>query len=199
MTHETHDVHRMNTENPSPASTGREDRLAPMREFYAAIGRPLPAARFLRGDAMPQPARSLLVHDDDMTPTLERWHKVELTLRTLDRHESASTLSRMVVLESIDDATPAEFGMIRIHLDRFDDEARREITGCRVPLGTILNRRGIAHTCHPSAYFAVTSDELINDALGLAAATTLYGRCNVLLNEAGRPLAEVVEILTPVE
>jgi hypothetical protein len=39
----------------------------------------------------------------------------------------------------------------------------------------------------------------MNEALGLTAPQPLYGRRNVLRNRAGYELAEVVEILPPVE
>ena len=65
------------------------------------------------------------------------------------------------------------------------------------PLGAILRSEGIAHASHPSGYFQVTADSLINSALQLIGSHLLYGRRNVLLDSAQRTLAQVVEILPP--
>jgi len=182
-----------------PMTTHSNAMLAPMEEFYSAMDKPLPEAHWMTGEAMPQPARSLLVHVDDMTPALEAYHGHTLTLRLIDRHERERTLSRMVILETIEGGIPVEFGMIRIHLERFDEDARREILRCRTPLGTILHHWRMSHTCHPCGYFAVCSDAVINEAFGLDRSTRLFGRCNLLRDERGEVLAEVVEILPPMK
>ena len=46
----------------------------PLDEFYAQAGLPLPAIEQIGGEDMPEPYRSLLVHQRDMTPTLEKFH-----------------------------------------------------------------------------------------------------------------------------
>ena len=48
-----------------------------------------------------------------------------------------------------------------------------------------------------SAFFAVEPESVISDAFALKDRPTLYGRHNVIYNQAGKPLAEVVEILPP--
>lgn len=194
----TDEVNSAGVENPAFIKPDRRAQLAPMVEFYEALRQPLPPAIWVDASAMPDAARALLVHDNDMTPTLERWYGDEMTLRTLDRHVSEKTLSRMVVLETVCDSTPAEFGMIRIHLDRFADVAREEIIDCHIPLGTILGRRKITHTCQVGGYISIASDALMNRALDLNESTQLWGRCNLLLDQSNRALAEVVEILAPV-
>ena len=48
--------------------------LYPLSEFYQQLGRPLPEARTLQPEEMPETHRRLLVHERDMTPTLEAAH-----------------------------------------------------------------------------------------------------------------------------
>jgi hypothetical protein len=61
----------------------------PMDSFYAQAGRTLPLIEAITGDQMPEPFRSLLVHEVDMTSTLERYHKgrIELSLISLDQRD----------------------------------------------------------------------------------------------------------------
>lgn len=170
----------------------------PLREMYARHQRPLPTLTVIADAAMPEPYRQLLAHTRDMTPTLEKHHGVKLRLRVLDRHESSGLLARMVVLESMEAPHfPVEFGAIRIHLERFGRAVQGQILACQVPLGTLLNKYSIAHSCRPAAYFAVAADAIIGAALQLSGGPTLYGRFNTLYDPTGAPLAEVVEILAP--
>ncbi len=175
--------------------------LYPLDEFYAASGLPAPAFDAIDGESMPQPYRRLLVHEDDMTPTLERFHGVELHLRLLSRRQENGTLFREVALVRDDDERAVEFGAIRIEVDLFPEEARPVIEACRVPLGTIMARFNVEHTAHPSAYVSVEPDDTIREALGLNGTTglRLYGRHNVHVSPAGEPLAHVVEILPPMD
>ena len=46
----------------------------PLDEFYSQAGLTLPRIEAVQGHAVPEPAQSLLVHQNDMTPTLEAFH-----------------------------------------------------------------------------------------------------------------------------
>ena len=48
----------------------------PLDEFYALAGRTLPAIEQVPGESVPEPYRQLLVHQDDMTPTLEKCYGI---------------------------------------------------------------------------------------------------------------------------
>jgi hypothetical protein len=95
------------------------------------------------------------------------------------------------------DNKAVEFGAIRIHLDVLLPAVQRLVLAGFRPLGGVLIENSVKHTSHPSAYFAITGDDLINNALGVTKPCTLYGRCNTLIAESGQPIAEVVEVLPP--
>lgn len=172
--------------------------LYPLSDFYAASGSSLPEVEAIDGAAMPEPYRRLLVHRNDMTPTLEAFAGRRIRLRPLDVHAGDDALYRQVVLITDDDEQAMEFGAIKIHLGRFDAEPREKILGCRCPLGTILHDYNIPHASRPTDFFRMTSDPVIAEALGLEpAGHALYGRHNVLWNDRDQPLAEVVEVLPP--
>ncbi len=168
--------------------------LAPLQAFYQRAGRALPDIELLDGEAMPEPHKSLLVHARDMTSTLEKFHGARCHLRTLQCLED-ETYTRLVVLELDGSAKNVEFGAITIHLQSFSEHARELILERVRPLGTILSDEKIAFVSCPQAYFRVTADEMICDALNVSGAPLLYGRSNVLSNENGQALAEIVEIL----
>ena len=172
------------------------DLLYPLSEFYSEAGSPLPAVSPIDGPAMPEPYRSLLVHERDMTPTLEEVYGGPIGLWVLKHSLYRNVFSRQIVL-----TTPGglivEFGAIKIFLDHFPASAAARVAAMKEPLGTILRAEALVHASRPDGYFAVQSDAVIGAALGLSAPGMLYGRRNALLDSAGRTLARVIEILPP--
>src|SRR5688572_3479442 len=169
----------------------------PLDEFYARTGLALPPLDQVDGEAVPEPYKSLLVHERDMTSTLETFHKTGIHLRLVSRQQRGEEYFREVVLVLDGSETPVEFGAIKIHLDRFPAKAREEILQERFPLGHILKDHAIAYLSRPKAFLRIASDKTINSLLNLTGAHLLYGRRNTLLDPAGNALAEIVEILPP--
>ena len=171
--------------------------LYPLDEFYARAGLALPVVAAVSGEEMPEPYRGLLVHERDMTPTLESFHGERIHIRVLDRRQISLSYAREVVLELDESGRIVEFGAIVIHLEHFPPAAREEVLGGHTPLGAILAQHEIAHVSRPCAFIQVAPDVTINQALGLSASQGLYGRRNVISNPAGHALADIVEILPP--
>ena len=144
---------------------------------------------------IPEPFRSLLVHEKDMTGTLAGYWGLPIILRPLTVRRKGNVLYRQVVLTAGPDRIPVEAGAIKIYLDRFPAEALPEITRNRKPLGSILVEHGISYVSTPQGYFQTTASPFLKDAFADAREQTLYGRCNRLTNPADDPLADVVEIL----
>ena len=169
----------------------------PLDEFYARSGLSLPPLDRIDGEAVPEPYKALLVHERDMTSTLENFHAERIHLRLLSRDQRNDDYFREVLLVLDSNEKPVEFGAIRIHLERVSAPARRAILEERLPLGRILNDSGIEYASCPGAFLRIASDKVINEVLGLNGAHILYGRRNTLFNPVGEPLAEIVEILPP--
>ena len=171
--------------------------LNPLRACYEAAKLPFPLVGWLPAEALPQPYRSLLVHERDMTSTLESHHQARLHLRVLRSSRDQDSYTREVVLLLDGTDAPVEFGAIHIRLAAFDPPTQALILQERRPLGAILEQRGLPYSSRPTAFFRVLSDAVINEALGLVSQRELYGRCNALNDSHGRVLAEIVEILPP--
>src|SRR5437016_14091603 len=114
----------------------------PLDEFYLQMGLALPPLEQVDGEAVPEPYKQLLVHHDDMTPTLEKYHGRDIHLRLLGRRRKGSGYFREVVLLLDGTNQPVEFGAIQVYLDRFGAEARRQILEEQRPLGHILHECG---------------------------------------------------------
>ena len=173
------------------------DLLYPLNEFYVDMGFPLPEVTQVQPSDIPEPYHHLLVHERDMTPTLEAACGQSLHLRVLNYSLDEDIFSRHVVLVPDYGGPAVEMGAIKIYLEYFSAEARRLILERRQPLGSILQTQHIPHESHPSAFIRVVCDDVIREGLRLSSGGILYGRQNVLTGAEGRVLARVLEILPP--
>ncbi|MGB0766575.1 MAG: hypothetical protein ACPGYV_02565 [Phycisphaeraceae bacterium] len=174
------------------------DLLYPLSAFDPDDGSVLTRATILEAHELPQPYRMLLAHDRDMTGTLETHFGQTMTLRIFNKKIEGDSLFRQVVLEGVDDGEPREFGAIRIDLGCFEGETRELVAACEVPLGRVLREREVAYVSNPSAYLKVSPDALLREALRVDVGP-LYGRKNALTMPDGRAIAQIIEILPPLE
>lgn len=170
----------------------------PLDDFYLREGLPLPRIDLIRGDEVPEPFRSLLVHERDMTPTLQTFHQSMIHLQILRSETRGEHYFREVVLRLDRDGSTAEFGANKISIQLFSPAARRLILEERLPLGQILKQCEVPHSTAPKAFLRVESDAFIGRALGLEKPQVLYGRRATIWDPQRRPLSEIVEILPPV-
>jgi chorismate-pyruvate lyase len=171
----------------------------PLDEFYARSGLALPKIERVTGEEVPEPYRSLLVHERDMTPTLETFHRSAIHLRILQREQRGDLYFRQVALQLVGSDKPVEFGANKVSLNLFPPRGRQLILEERVPLGRILKDCQIGHTTIAKAFFRIMPDDLICQALGIKKPVMMYGRRANILDLQKRPLSEIVEILPPSE
>lgn len=172
-------------------------QVHPLDEFYLRDGRALLDFAAVPAAEVPEPYRTLLVHDRDMTRTLEQFHGGVIHLRVLSSYHEGDAYWRESVLELDGSDRPVEFGAIKIHLNRFPEPWRSQILAEHLPLGGILNASGIAYNSRPTAFLRFTPDPFIREAFGLTGPSALYGRQNTLRDASGNVLAEIIEILPP--
>jgi hypothetical protein len=172
--------------------------LALLAEFYPQLDEELPLdAMLIPPHDVPEPQRTLLVHQGDMTSTLAKYHRDEIVLRELERHLSGRRLTRHIVLQSHRAGRPVEYGASRIHLAVLGEQVCRMVLAGHEPLGGILNTHGVKYTSCPGGFYRVRANELMQRTLQLDQPQWLYGRCNCLRDLTGQTIAEVVEILPP--
>ncbi len=185
---------------PLPTNEGSElaealGWLMPFHFFYEKAGEYLPDFRFIKGEEVPYPYRSLLVHTNDMTPTLAAFHHSRLYLEVHDHEASDAFVMRLVTLHAAASDAAVEYGAIAIQLGALPPGAAVDVVEGRKPLGAILGEHGVPHRGAPVSYFSVPADQRIATALGQRVGERLYGRCNQLLDGDGMVFADIVEIL----
>ena len=98
-----------------------QNLLYPLSEFYLLDELTLPAVMEIDGQLLPEPFKTLLVHERDMTSTLEKYHDQKLRLHMLWRRLEGEEYFRQVLLVTEGDQKPVEFGAIKINLQHFSE------------------------------------------------------------------------------
>jgi chorismate-pyruvate lyase len=171
----------------------------PLNLFYAYYKRDMPEITPLFDWHMPEPYKALLSHERNMTPTLEAFYKSSIHIERLNVVPDLEECSREVILHLDTDKTPVEYGASRIFMNALPTQARDLICQGHVPLGSILNQCECEHTVELSGFFKVKPTSFFTNVFSSTNGTPLYGRRNSLVALDGNPIAEVCEILPPVD
>ncbi len=168
--------------------------LHPLDLAYTRAGLEPPAATPIAPEKIPQPYRSLLVHQRDMTLTLEAHFGGRVVLRPLSTFISGPWYYRRVLLAQEYSGRPVEMGAIRMKLAALPRKVQAEIRRNQVPLGRILRDGGVDFTSVPREFFAVEPNPEMMGVFWMREPRTLYGRrTEVLLDD--RVIGDIVEVL----
>lgn len=171
--------------------------LWPLNLFCAHYGREMPEITPLFGQQMPEPYKKLLVHKNNMTPTLEAYHHGTIHIERVHVLSDEDETTREVILRRDGDDKPLEYGASRVFRPTLSPEALFLIDDGRLPLGTILRVCECEHTVQPSGFFRIRPTPFLASVLGAEEAANLFGRRNALVAIDGATIAEVCEILPP--
>ncbi len=156
-----------------------------------------PACTPIRGDQMPEPYRSLLVHSHHMTVTVERHYGGPVDVKVLDTARSGDEYARQILLELQGTRRVVQFGIVQIDLSLLSPVVRDKIVEGRTPLGRVLIEHDVLRHIQPAGYLRVEPNADLCRWFGLTEPATTYGRLGVIFTD-GRPAIEVLEILAPV-
>jgi hypothetical protein len=168
--------------------------LHPLDTVYERAGVALPKAVPIDPDRIPSPYRSLLVHQRDMTLTLEAHFGGRVVLRPLSTWQQGGWYYRRVLLAQEYSGRPVEMGAIRIRLDAFAARVRADILRNEVPLGRILRDGGVDFISRPKVFLSITPNPEMMGVFWMREPRTLYGRQTEVLLD-GRRIGDIVEVL----
>lgn len=175
-------------------SARREGLLYPLDAVYRRAGIPLPRARLVKPDDIPFPYRTLLVHTNDMTLTIERHFGGPIVVRALSTALRGHWYTRRVLLAQSYSGKPVEMGAIRIDLGQLRPRTRRAILANHVPLGRLLRDDGVAFESRPRAFFSLEPNAEMMGVFWMREPRTLYGRrTEIFVSDA--KIGDIVEIL----
>lgn len=172
----------------------RRELPAPLELIYARVGLPTPGVAAVTANEIPEPYRSLLVHERDMTVTLEAHHDSRVALRTLATFRDGHWYLRKVLLVDESSGRPVEMGVIEVDLEAFSSSVSGRILEGAVPLGRLLRECGVDYRSRPTAFLAVRPNTDLMGVFWMNEPSTLYGR-QTELTLGDSAVGNIVEIL----
>jgi hypothetical protein len=145
-------------------------------------------------DDLPPTARTLLAHHEHMTVALEAFHHSLVAVRAVAEWRDEASYARCSLLSRQSDGAIIQFGIMRIWLADLPEEARREITDDREPLGRVLINHNVLREVEVIALWRITPGPILRQHLVLPDETPIYGRSAQILVDH-RPTVQVLEIV----
>jgi chorismate-pyruvate lyase len=168
--------------------------MSPLDLAYAQAGIAPPVLQPIEAGRLPEPYRTLLVHEGEMTRTLESHVDGRVGVRVLSTRASRATYTRRVLLVEEASGRPVAMGAVRLRVDGLPTAVRGEIVRGLVPLGRLLRAAGLDFLSRPTGYFAVTPNPELMGLFWMKGPDRLYGReTDVLISS--RKIGKIVEIL----
>jgi hypothetical protein len=178
----------------APRRGATSGRFYPLDLVYRRAGVEMPKVKIIAPDQIPFPYRSLLVHDRDMTLTLERHFGDTVVLRPLSTFSIGGSYYRRVLLVQAYSGNPVEMGAIRMRLDAFGPRLRAKIRRNEVPLGRILRDGRFLYENHVKAFLAITPNPEMMGVFWMREPRVLYGRRTQIVKD-GAKIGDIVEVL----
>lgn len=148
-------------------------------------------------DEVPEPYRTLLVHHQHMTVTMERFHEERVALRILRRVREGDSYARMILLVLENSRRIVQFGIMRFDFRYCDDAVRDEILGGDTPLGRILIEHNVLRYIQPAGYLKIVPGASLLEYLEMQGPAEIYGRiANIFCD--GEPAVDLLEVSAPV-
>ena len=179
---------------PSRPVSSNNGILYPLDLLYDQAGVPSPSATLTEPDRIPSPYDSLLVHEAEMTRTLERHFGGQLAVRVLSAGVKGQWYMRRVLLAQEYSGRPVAMGAIRIRISVFAPRVRARILSQQTPLGRVLREGGIPFKSRPTRFLEISPNAEMMGVFWMREPLTLYGRQTKMTLE-GASIGDVVEVL----
>lgn len=147
-------------------------------------------------DQVPEPYRSLLVHEHHMTVTVEKHHGNLVDVRVLECRHEGDSYARKILLALRPTGKIVQFGLVRIHLHFCSPEVRAQILAEQTPLGRILIEHDVMRRIEPTGFVRVVPGPAMMKWFNLARPTPTYGRL-AFIHCDGQPAIELFEVVAP--
>ena len=168
-------------------------------ELYGlfAADSPPPDHELLAPPEVPEPYRTLLVHEHHMTVTVESFYGSKVDVVVLDRRRDAENYSRKILLKLQSDGRVVQSDIVRIQLGYCSAPVREAIVEERTPLGRILIENDVLRRIEPTAYFRVRPGPYLRNWFSRPDPFETYGRLGIIHCDR-RPAIELLEVLAPI-
>jgi len=155
-------------------------------------------AEHIPAAVVPQPYAEMLVHDQHMTVTMERYHASPVDVRVIYRREDGPIYCREILLLKQGTEQVVQFGIVRFDFQYVTEAVRDEILAGETPLGRVLINHNVLRHIDLGALLRITAGPRLAGYFGVDRETVTYGRlATIFCNQ--QPAVDLLEISAPLE
>ncbi len=158
---------------------------------------PPPEHELLPPEAVPEPYRTLLVHEHHMTVTVEAFYRSPVNVIVLDRRHDGDVYARKILLKLQSDGRVVQSGIVRIRMQHCSPSVRSAILAETAPLGRILIEHDVLRRIEPTAFFRVRPGPYLRSWFQRPEPFETFGRLGIIHCDE-QPAIELLEVLAPI-
>ena len=172
------------------------DELCALTDLFPEPVPLIERAEHIPSAITPEPYKSMLVHDQHMTVTMERFHGTPVDVHVLAQRQDGDAYARKIVLTRHSTDIPVQFGIVRFHLNFVTEQVRREIITGETPLGRILINHNVLRHIDLGAILQITAGPGLAAALAMPVGNVTYGRLATIFCDH-QPAVDLLEVSAP--
>lgn len=173
-----------------------QDELLALTNQFPASERLFLKAEHIPSAVTPEPYKTMLVHDQHMTVTMETYHKSPVDVRVLAQKQDDDVYSREILLVKQGTDTVVQYGIVRFNLSYVTSAVRQEILAQKTPLGRILINHNVLRHIDLGAILEITAGPRLAEHFKMPVNGVTYGRLATIFCNR-QPAVDLLEVSAP--
>lgn len=175
-----------------------QDELKKLTDLFPSEQPLITKAEHVASALVPEPYKTLLVHESHMTVTMENYHNSSVDVRILARSHEGDIYSRKIVLVKSGTDQVVQFGIVRFDFQYVTDVVRDEILAGELPLGRVLINHNVLRHIDLGAVLRITAGPELAKLFPMEPGGVTYGRlATIFCNQ--QPAVDLLEISIPLD
>jgi len=145
----------------------------------------------------PDPYRSLLVHEQHMTVTMEEFYHCGVDVHVAFEELCEPLYNREILLTKSGTREVVQFGLVRFDFTYVTPAVKAEILAKKLPLGRVLIQHNVLRHIDLGAILKITPGPALRQHLQLSDSSPVYGRMATIFCNS-RPAVDLLEVAAPV-
>ncbi len=145
---------------------------------------------------VPEPYKSLLVHEHHMTVTMEEHHGCRVEVEVLQDMFEGETYCREILLRNQSTGQVVQYGIVRFDFQYVTASVKEEILAKSTPLGRVLILHNVLRHIDLNAILELKTGPRLTEIFGCGGGSQTYGRLATIFCN-NKPAVDLLEISRP--
>lgn len=173
------------------------DELHKLSSLFPDGGQLFDLVEHIPASTTPEPYKSLLVHEQHMTVTMEEFYHCGVDVQVTFEEWSEPHYHREILLTRAGTNEVVQFGLVRFDFTYVTPAVKAEILAKKLPLGRVLIQHNVLRHIDLGAILKITPGPALRTHLQLTDSSPVYGRMATIFCNC-HPAVDLLEVAAPV-